>query len=258
MNPAFAKIMLPNSRLRLPVERLTYREIIRTLAYLNFGKCRIGVNPIPLTYIFGCGNLPMQGVQNIHPVPTPSGENHAFPFKHGWKEVHPRHTRDVLWHGVNNRGIGLAELLISTLVGVVILLGISSFYISSVRFYEQSSSQTHLQRQGTLIIDEMSRRILFASRLDQDPPTDCPATPSLKVTQPGVTGFYCFYQSSDQLLERLPDGSDFNLLDGTPRPISVSSVVFTAIGGRRVTIGFQLNDETGNSMAFATDLMARN
>ena len=221
MNPAYTKIMLPNPRLRLSAERLTSRQIIRT-------------------------------------VPTPSGENNASPFKHGWKEVYRRHTRDVLWYGVNNRGIGLAELLIATLVGVIILLGIGSFYISSIRFYEQSSSQTFLQRQGTMIMDEMSRRIRFANGLVEDPPADCPATPSLKVTQPGLIGFYCFYQSSDQLLERLPDGSDFNLLEGTPRPISVSNVVFTAIGGRRVTIGFQLNDETGNSMAFATDLVARN
>ena len=162
------------------------------------------------------------------------------------------------WHGVNNRGIGLAELLIATLVGVVMLLGIGSFFLSSVHFYEQSSSQTFLQRQGTMIMDEMSRRIQFANGLVEDPPTDCPATPSLKVTQPGVTGFYCFYQSSDQLLERRPDGTDFNLLDGTPQPISISNVVFAATGGKRVTIGFQLNDDRGNTMAFATDLVTRN
>ncbi len=168
------------------------------------------------------------------------------------------------WHGVNNRGIGLAELLIATLVGVVMLLGIGSFFISSIRFYEQSSSQTFLQRQGTMIMDEMSRRIQFANGLlVEDPPTDCPGspgTPSLKVTQPGLTEteFYCFYQSSDQLLERRPDGSDFNLLDGTPQPISASNVVFAVTGGKRVTIGFQLNDNSGNSMAFATDLVTRN
>ena len=207
MNPGYAKIILPNLRLRLPVERLTYREIIRTLAHLNLGKC-----------------------------PT----------------------------GVNNRGLGLAELLIATLVGVVMLLGIGSFFISSIRFYEQSSSQTFLQRQGTLIMDEMSRQIQYANGLlVEDPPSDCPGipgTPSLKVTQPGLTEteFYCFYQSSDQLLERRPDGSDFNLLDGTPQPISVSNVAFAATGGNRVTIGFQLNDNRGNTMAFATDLVTRN
>ncbi len=159
---------------------------------------------------------------------------------------------------MNNRGLGLLELLVTTLVGVVILLGISSFYLATVRFYEQSSSQTFLQRQGTLIIDEMTRRIRFANGLIQDPPSDCPATPSLKVTQPSVTGFYCFYQSGDQLLERLPDGTDFNLLRGSPAPLTVSNLVFTAVGGKRVTIGFQLNDEKSNSMAFATDLTTQN
>ena len=101
-------------------------------------------------------------------------------------------ARGVLWYGVNNRGHTLVELLVVSLVGIVILLGLSGLYLSTLRFYDQSSSQTHLQSQGTLIINEMSRRILFASRLVQDPPTNCPATPSLRVNQPGVTGFYCF------------------------------------------------------------------
>jgi len=144
---------------------------------------------------------------------------------------HPRtDARGVVWYGVNNRGLSLVELVVASLVGIVILLGLSTFYLSTLRFYDQSSSQTQLQRQGTLIINEMSRRILFASRLVQDPPTDCPATPSLRVTQPGVTGFYCFYQSGNQLFERRPDGSDFDLLAGTLRPISVNNVVFT-LGG---------------------------
>ncbi len=159
---------------------------------------------------------------------------------------------------MNNRGLGLVEHLVTMSVGIVVLLGISSFYISTVRVYSQSSSQTSLQRQGTMIIDEMTRRIQFANGLVEDHPTDCPATPSLKVTQPRAAGFYCFYQSGDQLLERRPDGSDFNLLDGTLHPISVSNVVFTATGGKKVTIGFQLNDEESNSMAFATDLVTRN
>jgi len=159
----------------------------------------------------------------------------------------------------NKGGFTLIELLVSFLVSGVLLLGISNFYISTIHFYEQSSSQTFLQRQGTLIIDEMTRRIRFANGLIQDPP-DCPATPSLKVTQPSVAGFYCFYQSvtGNQLLERLPDESDFNLLSGSPVPLTVSNVVFTAVGGQRVTIRFQVNDERSNSMTFETDLVTRN
>lgn len=206
----------------------------------------------------------MQGVQNVHPVPTPSGENDASPFKHGWKEVHPRtHTRDVLWYGVNNRGIGLLELLIATLVGVVMLLGIGSFYLSSVNFYEQSSSQTFLQRQGTMIMDEMAKRIRFGNGLVAvaNPPSDCPATPSLKVTQPDLTGlgFYCFYQSEDGLLlEMRPDGTDFDLLKGPPISLTLANLSFTVVGGKRATINFQLNDDRGNTMAFATDLATQN
>jgi len=180
-------------------------------------------------------------------------------IKRDWKEVHPRApTRGTRWYGVNNRGIGLVELLISILVGAVLILGIGSFYLSSIRFYDQSSSQTYLQRQATLVIDEMARRIRFANGLVGDPPGDCPATPSLKVTQPDLTGFYCFYQSGDGLLERLPDGSDFDLLKGPPVSLTLANLSFTVVGGKRATINFQLNDDRGNTMAFTTDLATQN
>ncbi len=236
-----------------------FREITRIPMYLKRVKCQIGVNPVPLTSIFSYGALSLQGVQNVNPVPTSSGENDASSIKRGWKEDHPRaHTRGTRWCGADNHGTGLVELLISILIGAVLLLGISSFYLSSVRFYDQSSSQTYLQRQATLIIDEMARRIRFANGLVGNPPSDCPAVPSLKVTQPDLTGFYCFYQSEDGLLERLPDGSDFDLLKGPPVSLTLANLSFTVVGGKRATINFQLNDDRGNTMAFTTDLATQN
>jgi len=239
---------------------LNFREITRIPMYLRRVKCQIGANPVPLTSIFGCGALSLQGVQNVNPVPTPSGENAASSIKRGGKEVRPgAHRRGTRWCGANNHGVGLAELLISILIGAVLLLGISSFYLSSIRFYDQSSSQTYLQRQATLIIDEMARRIRFANGLVGNPASDCPATPSLKVTQPDLTGFYCFYQSEDGLLlERRPDESDFDLLKGPPVSITLANLSFTVVGGKRATINFQLNDDRGNTMAFTTDLATQN
>ena len=239
---------------------LNFREITCIPMYLKRVKCQIGANPVPLTSIFGCRALSLQGVQNVNPVPTPSSENAASSIKRGGEEVRPgAHRPGTRWCGENNRGVGLAELLISISIGAILLLGISSFYLSSIRFYDQSSSQTYLQRQATLIIDEMARRIRFANGLVGNPPSDCPATPSLKVTQPDLTGFYCFYQSEDGLLlERRPDGSEFNLLSGSPVPLTVNNVVFAVSGGMKVTISFQLNDDKSNSMAFATDLLTRN
>ncbi len=176
---------------------------------------------------------------------------------HSLQAQRPKAADVCPWYGVNNYGFGLLEALVSTLIGGLVLLGISSFYLSSVRFYDQSSSQTFLQRQATLIMDEMAQRIRFANGLVANPP-DCPETPSLKVTQPDLAGFYCFYQSGNGLLERRPDGSDFDLLKGPPISLTLANLSFAVVGGKRATINFQLNDDRGNTMVFATDLATQN
>ena len=176
---------------------------------------------------------------------------------------------------MNERGFTLVELLVAIAVGVVVLLGIGGFFLSTLRFSAQSSSQTFLQRQGTIIIDEMARQIRFANGvLCKNPdassilcPGACPANPSLKVIQPGVTGFYCFYQSGDQLFERTPTGGDINLLAG-PVPLKLtpgSPITFClnptcdAATGSQVDINFQLSDGTGvEPMSFGVSLMVPN
>ena len=170
----------------------------------------------------------------------------------------PKATDASPWYGVSNRGFGLLEVLVSALLGSLVFVGITGFYLSTVNFYEQSSSQTFLQRQATLIIDEMARRVRFANGLVANHPSDCPASPSLKVTQPDLTGFYCFYQTGVGLLERRPDGSDFDLLKGPPVALTLANLSFTVVGGKRATINFQLNDDRGNTMAFTTDLATQN
>jgi prepilin-type N-terminal cleavage/methylation domain-containing protein len=54
---------------------------------------------------------------------------------------------------VDERGTTLLELLIATVVGSVVLLGIGSFYAATSRSSGQDSAQTFLQRQGVLIIE---------------------------------------------------------------------------------------------------------
>ena len=178
---------------------------------------------------------------------------------------------------MNERGFTLIEFLVAIAVGVVVLLGIGGFFLSTLRLSAQSSSQTFLQRQGTMIIDEMARQIRFANGVCKDPdpsktacPGTCPANPSLKVTQPGApgTGFYCFYLSGDQLVERTPTGGDVNLLAGSPVPLKLTSGSLTfcfnppacgAATGDKVDISFQLSDGTGvEPMRFGVSLVVRN
>ena len=59
----------------------------------------------------------------------------------------------------NEQAFTTIELLIATTIGVVMLLGIGSFYLSTLRIYEQGNAQTELQRQATLALEEMTRQI---------------------------------------------------------------------------------------------------
>jgi len=162
---------------------------------------------------------------------------------------------------LNERGFTLIELLVATAVGAIVLLGIGGFYVATVRFAEQSHSQTFLQRQGTMIIDEVARQVQWANGLTQNPsaPNNCPADPSLRVVQPGVVGSYCFYSSDDALYEQRPDGNILNLVSGSPVPLTVHDVTFILDPGqKRVILSFELRDDQSNSMMFTVDLTARN
>ena len=166
---------------------------------------------------------------------------------------------------MGNRGFTLVELLVSLLAATVVLAGISSLYVFSQRVASESESQTFLQRQGTLVMDEMRQRILSASALTRGA---CKATDpnSIGVTN---TNFlpnnspYCFYRSGatgagTQLLMDT-NGGTWNLLSDTATVLRVTAFT-TILNDPGVTITFQLSDQPirGNSMTFTTDLTRRN
>jgi prepilin-type N-terminal cleavage/methylation domain-containing protein len=139
---------------------------------------------------------------------------------------------------MNERGSTLLELLIALAVGSVVLLGISSLYLATLRFSDQDSSQTFLQRQGVLILEEMARQIRPGTALTQgvchnNNPNAFGVTNSL--------GNFCFYQNGTQLSEDRPGGGTENLLGGSPVPLTVSNFV-SSLSGIVVTVTFQLQD----------------
>jgi len=155
---------------------------------------------------------------------------------------------------VNERGLTLLEVLLAAALGSVVALGVSSFYVSAQSFSAQSTAHAYLQRQGTLILDEMARQIQPASALTRG---TCNADPqSLGITNGG--GAYCFYTSGGQLTESRPGGGPWNLLAGSPVPFTLSSFTTTLTGGTRATISFTLADNAANSMTFTTDITRRN
>ena len=143
--------------------------------------------------------------------------------------------------GANEQAFTLIELLITSAIGVVMFLGIGNFYLSTLRIYEQGNTQTALQRQASLALEEMSRQIRPARALFLN---TCNGVADALMVR-NTKGDYCFYQSAEnQLVEQLPspDGTR-NLLAGTPTPILLAPGSLTfSINGRQVGIQFTLSE----------------
>jgi prepilin-type N-terminal cleavage/methylation domain-containing protein len=155
---------------------------------------------------------------------------------------------------MNERGLTLIELLVALAIGSFVLFGASGFYLSTVRFTEQSNAQTYLQRQAVLVVDELTRQIRPATALARG---TCNADAnSLRVTN--SSGVYCFYQSGNQLLEDRPGGGTSNLLSGSLASLAANSFTTNLSGGTKATITFQIRDGYQNSMTFSTDVSKRN
>ena len=157
----------------------------------------------------------------------------------------------------NEQAFTLIELLITSAIGVVMFLGIGSFYLSTLRIYEQGNAQTALQRQATLALEEMTRQIRPARALFLN---TCNGVANA-LTVRNANGDYCFYQSAEnQLVEQLPppDGTR-NLLAGTPTPILLAPGSLTfSINGRQVGIEFTLSEGTVDPWIVKATLKRRN
>ena len=59
----------------------------------------------------------------------------------------------------NQRGITIIEVLVTTLAASFVFLGVGSLYVATTRTFAESTSQASLQRQGTLVLQELGQRI---------------------------------------------------------------------------------------------------
>lgn len=171
-------------------------------------------------------------------------------------------------------GTTLIETLIFVMVGVIILLGIGSFYVTAIVSYDQGSAQASVQRQGTLIQEEMARQILPAISVY---PWGCgPGGTGLAVQR--TSDFICLYLEGQGIFTCAiePDsvinpsntgctGTARNLLLGSPIPIVATSMTFDrGSGGSFVDIAFTLTEGQLNSrivvdpMEFTMGLRLRN
>ena len=120
---------------------------------------------------------------------------------------HPGTDRMIRRAAFGQRGVTLLELLVVVgVAGVVILGGLSTFYVATVRAFSDSTSQVALQRVGTVALQAISSRAQLASAMTLDPSPACaPAgttgrTLQLTLTDTAPTslpasqlGTYCYY-----------------------------------------------------------------
>jgi len=172
---------------------------------------------------------------------------------------------------MNQRGFTLMEVLLAALIGAVVLLGIGSFYISMVNAYKRGNDQALLQRQATMIQDELARQILPAYGVASGPcGGGTTTTDSLLVNLPDGK-LRCFFQQADQMFEceilaptnvnLCVQGTTRNLLNGSPTSLPASGLVFQReAGGSSVAITFQLQDAKSilNPVSFGMRVTVRN
>ena len=74
------------------------------------------------------------------------------------------------------RGYTLLEVLVAAAIGAAVAVGLSGFFVATLRFGKDTDAQVALQRQGTAIAEELGRRLRQA---DGSPKIEDPAAPPL-------------------------------------------------------------------------------
>jgi type IV pilus assembly protein PilW len=175
---------------------------------------------------------------------------------------------------MDRRGFTLLELLIATLSGGIVLLGLFSLYVATHRSYLQTDSQAELQRKGTLAMEEIARQVRPATGLA----LGCNGPNSLQVTNGSATR--CYFAGTDsstagQLCEVLGDSGCRNLLSGArvgivlmkrPPPPATdtrcppgggSYCLALTVADTRADVGFAITDGT-SVVSFSSSFRRRN
>jgi hypothetical protein len=129
----------------------------------------------------------------------------------------------------DQRGLSLVELLVAAVLTAVVAGGLFSAYVATARSFGESSAQAALQRQGTLVLDEIGRQVRGA--IEPKPGDPPPLRPALSVDAcngiPGslwvrtATGDICFYARDDGALCEVRGINCHNLLAGGLKSITL-------------------------------------
>jgi prepilin-type N-terminal cleavage/methylation domain-containing protein len=124
---------------------------------------------------------------------------------------------------MNQRGFTLVEVLVAAAALGIVLFGAAGMFLVAGRVEQENSAQIFLQRQATMIKDEMARQIQEGSLATL---TTCPGVAdSVQITNSRDT--YCFRGGNDAsgnptiFKDRLGGGTA-NLLEGSAATLSVA------------------------------------
>lgn len=93
----------------------------------------------------------------------------------------------------DRRGVTLVELLIATAIFTIVAVAIGSLYASTQRAFDYGSAQAYAQRQGTMIQEDLQRRLQRAVDFAVTGCGSATATASVRYSLPDGTD-WCLHQ----------------------------------------------------------------
>ncbi len=171
----------------------------------------------------------------------------------------------------------------AVLLGVVVLLGAGSFYSYMTRAWVASNDQVAMQRQGSLVVQEISRVVIASNGIlggtcgPAGNPASLPVSvPVLALPETATSqAHFCFYWTANPggLVECRFDpavstqctaaGRNLLLGDPTPQTMQATAVTFTVVNSSIVDVALTVQAMDGNTvlagpLAFATRVSVRN
>jgi prepilin-type N-terminal cleavage/methylation domain-containing protein len=93
----------------------------------------------------------------------------------------------------DRRGVTLVELLVATAIFTIVAVAIGSLYLSTQRAFDYGSAQAYAQRQGTMIQEDIQRRLQRAVDFAVTGCATATATASVQYRLPDG-GVWCLHQ----------------------------------------------------------------
>jgi prepilin-type N-terminal cleavage/methylation domain-containing protein len=101
--------------------------------------------------------------------------------------------RRLAWLCRDRRGVTLVELLIATAIFAIVAVAVGSLYVSTQRAFDYGSAQAYAQRQGTMIQEDLQRRLQRAVDFTVTPCGSATTTASVRYNLPDGS-LWCLHQ----------------------------------------------------------------